>query len=693
MADQNFPPLLDLPPAPPPANEPGRPSIRDLLDQDKRALEGALTNPNKEMTPERRDELREFYQRFTPPVPGVFLSQPVRVAALPEALAQILSIPPEEQALTAARALSSQPRESFSSYLSSVPLEQAREMQRAFEEQQLERDMEMARAQAFSNLVSAPPPALFDYSEIDAMIADQLAAERAAVEEQDQIAAMNDLASAFGIGMETTPEMGRQGMVAAWDPYNADDWAPAVYAEEEAVPESMSTPFGVAMGTLGQNVDANPMSGQFSPMSQHQTAAFAEEDPFGDDPFNAATPAFSVAPSLATVPPDAFANAQAALAARADQQLAEQDAYGEMEGNRGRAFSLLSEPEPETQNMISFVSPRVADMLAFAKEIQETDALLNEIARAREQFTRTLDETEQQITEAEQQASLMSQLDEQALDDAYSARNQAQVGALAPNALQSAIAAQAAFPADPFGSLTSDDFGVSEADPNSTSVGAVGLTPSAAAASLTASNLTGDPFGAFSDAAPGINPAAPTMSTSDITGAMGTESDDSDGTSASVGPSIGSTLSASIGSLTDSFAAPADTTSAATDVSGVDAAASDSEGDSDSDNGGGDGLGGLGGLGLSGVDAAADVSAPSDTGDAGAAGAGDAGAGAAGDSGAGGSDAGAGGGGAGTGSGTGSDPSAWATGGRVKGKSKGLGARLKSGKSKGKSRGLAAMPG
>lgn len=346
-----------------------------------------------------KDMLKED-RRDLPPERQNMLRDPVQVAALPnqvvDVLARVNQLSPEERALETAK-----------SFLSSVPLEQAREMERALKEQQLERELEMARGQAFGRLTSAPPPApidyaeldqmiadqlaaeraameeasqsameagresalappdpAFDYSELDAMIADQIAAERAAMEEQDQIAAMNELASAFGIGMETTQDMGRAEYAAAHDPLGVEDFAP--FAEEMGdEPGPMSTPFGVAMGEIGTNLTANPMSGQYGPMAQHQMAAYAEDDPFGEDPFSNAAPAFSIAP--ASVTPD-LAAAMAAISREADDvaraSLAQQedDAYSAFEGRRADAFSNLS-PALAPSMVASFAAPAMQGSL------------------------------------------------------------------------------------------------------------------------------------------------------------------------------------------------------------------------------------------------------------------------------------------------------------------------------------------
>lgn len=302
-------------------------AIRNLVDRLReealrRSIEETLGKPN----PSRIRDLLKQDRRELPPERQNMLRDPVQVAALPSRITALLG-----------RLGPASPIEVARSFLQGVPVEQARVMEQALMEQQLERDLEMARGNAFGRL-STPEVAPIDYSELDQMVADQIAAERAALEEQDQIAEMEDLASAFGIGMEATPDMGVEGMRSAWG-NRADDWAESVYAEEEPV------------GPVADPISAAP------------AATFSE--PFGEDSLNA--DAYAMAHGYGA---DLFADpAQVALmgampaisqeaddVARATLQQMEDDQYAAFEGRRGAAFSNLS-PALAPSMVSSFAAP------------------------------------------------------------------------------------------------------------------------------------------------------------------------------------------------------------------------------------------------------------------------------------------------------------------------------------------------
>lgn len=670
MADENFPPLIDpalrSPIAPAPKSSK---SIKNMLREDQLKLERNLISPPKNMDERRKDELREFYQQINPAVPGAFLSQPVQVASLPGAFA----VDPVAQAVQAARSVSA-PRQSFEEFLESVPVEQARELSNAYMGQQ---NLAAAIAQMQAN--------------IDEMAADQLAAERGAVEEQEQIAAMDDLASAFGIGMEPTPDMGRAGMVAAWG-NPADEFAESVFGgEEETAPGQMSTPFGVAMGTLGQNVEPNPLSGQFGPMNQHQMAAFDEDDPFGESPFSNAAPAFSIAPAV-TVAPNAFANAQAELAAQAvaQEQAANMANISGMSADEDAPqFASLDPADP-----FGFVGPEAiagfealaAQQAANMANIGMTpDAMAEQEAQAQAANMANIGLSPAGMAAAAQQEAYMSALEqaaqvaEQALSPETVAEIDAQVAALAAETanMPEDQAIQAMMEA--FNSMMAD---AQENADNAQVAGQMGIGPAAQGMmgmtmGLDNAAFAADPFGSA------VSIDDPSVASS-LSGVGSPSEDDS---SPSLSPSIAAqsmmAMNAGFGDdpfglssigFSDPMGAEAETSAPSmSDPTGSDSLSDDSDV--------GPSLGAMEAA-LSAADMGAADAAPSDPG-------GDAGAGAdAGASGDGGGDAGGGiSDGGPTGSGTGGDPDAWARGGRVKGK--GLGAAR--GKSKSKSRGLAAM--
>jgi len=402
-------------------------------------------NPNR-----IRDMLKED-QRNLPAPKQNLLSSPVQVAARGDQIRDAINalgrmfgaLSPEQQAVQTARSM-----------VADVPLEQAREFERAVMEAQAEQARETARGNAFGNLVSQPQVDINPYAEIDQMIADQLAAEIAADGEASLAAMEAGRESALATPAFSAPfseeSLTANAFKEAWG-NPVDDWAePAVAVDEEPAP--MSTPFGIALGTLGENVDVNPLSGQIDPFGQHVTAALGEEDdPWGENPFSMAEPAFSV-PAMTTVASNAFGAARAELAEQAARAQAEAEAGRETA--RGRAFGNIAAPAMSTvapnafANAVAALAPPAAappNMAAIDEEAElgaamqaaaqaELDAILGPVPDV---FT----DIEESEAEREAYAAM-----EEARGSAFGNLTSPAVQTVAPNAFgnaQAELAAQA----------------------------------------------------------------------------------------------------------------------------------------------------------------------------------------------------------------------------------------------------------
>lgn len=492
---------------------------RELADEDR------AREINQQMLREQMQQLEPFEQQN-------MLSSPVQTAARGDQIMDAVrslgrmmgAMNPQQQAVQAARAM-----------FGNVPLEQAREFDRAVMEAQAQQARqaeltvalqamnqnldEFAAAQLAAEIAAdeeasqaameagresalTSTPATIDYSHIDQMIADQLAAETAAEEEKSQAAMEAGRESELGTPAFSAPfseeSLTGKGFKDAWG-NPADDWAePALTDDEEQPP--MSTPFGVALGTLGENVDVAPMTGQFGPMSQHQVAQLDEEDPWGENPFSRAEPAFSV-PAMTTVAPNAFANAVAALAppAAAPPNMPAVDDEQEL----GRAVTLeAQQPEP-----ISMVSPRGRDMLSFSLEMQNANqAIANSKAER--------DKAEKLSRELE---TFGNQLEGTQLSGVPSARDLAADQMFGQNPFTGAVNALSTLGSidpnnvmgldlDPNNVISTPDimgnlgFGEEEQESNPA------LDAQIAAQSMMAANPVADPFGTFSSAQLGFDP-------------------------------------------------------------------------------------------------------------------------------------------------------------------------------------------
>lgn len=616
MADKDLPPLIDPSlrgPIDPLPNRSSK-SISDMLKEDQRRLEELLTNPPNTMSPERRDELREFYQQFNPPVPGVFLQSPVQVASRHD---QMLDVPARDPAIQAARSVPSM--QAMQAMLASVPLEQARELERAIAAKELwgnipleqarelersymqalaEQDREAAREPAFANQSIAPALAALD--PLDAPAPDFSGIDYGPIErsdlpeisiDYDPVAAAREAEAyeAFennrGIAFSnlSTPSVSRTASFAS----PALGQAMAEIASREAEQEAaMETARGTAFSSLSapslSNVAsfASPAIG----IAAQELAAREQEEL---DAMLGPVP--DVFDGLET-PDRTAAFAPPSFAGPAMQSALAQQAVASPEYAQALAQQYAEPPPgvPVEEEVIA--APPVApaappqfgiDWSDLKAQIARTRELLDQIEKDREALARTREE----MTVL---ANQLENMEPPSLAPEYGRLSELQAQGLFSDALQSALASQAAFGVDPFGGIGSSidfgtGFGPGEGEVTSDEVGSIANTPGMGAASLTASALGIDDFGSFFDATPGFDMDDSVVSTADITGSEGDDESDEETADISIGMFGGFDVD--------------DTSVAASDVdaddAGVDAGSAGDTSGSDGGDGGGFGGGDL----------------------------------------------------------------------------------------------------